>query len=764
MKTFLMLIAATLGCSVAAAVDLEFANDPTAGTWLPAGKTDGMRLLACWYSGAKLSATREFRDGALRTVGSRWTCDFHRQPVAGEPDALDLAVTFKLAEGMASSAGVAAAFDFADWSADNYVLIPASVYNGNRYRTVGRGYNSGLDPSDYYRKDLSLTQTVVPRLSIEDGKPSKLEVSACNAATPAVCIFDRKDKRGFILLAEQAGRNAQGDWVRNGRGEIIDNAFAVEESADRTRAAIVVAAPGVRESKPEFIGFSQSPDRAIAWKAGDVVTLNLRVYSFATPDVPGLLDKFMTVRKAVTGPNHPRNLAPASQVEKWMTDRIDSRFYNSPAAQFYCPENAPWIAFGWVGGWIDTFPMLVLGDEMRLQHVTQTFDYGLKAQEPCGYFHYAIDAKGNVTFRDPGPDMNLARTSGDILYWMIKQFQLLKAQGRAQAIKPAWEASMKKLADAMVSTWKKDGQWGKLIHVKTGSVAEYNTTGGAMIIGGLALAADYFHQPEYRKIATEAADFYYARDFVKLGQTSGGCADILQNADSETAAGFMTALMALYEITGDTRWLEKSRNLANLVATWTVSYDYELPKTTELGSLGAKLAGVYWASTQNKHGAPGICTSSGDSLLKIYRATGDRRYAELLRDIVHAHGESIRPGGFTNERLTYCDADSRGNRGSHVTSWNETNGALMAMELPGIYVRTDADLFFVFDSVEAKVLSRDATGVKVEIHNPTAFDAKVSIFAETARQARRPLGTTGFLKWHKYEVQAGATREITLNS
>ena len=300
-------------------------------------------------------------------------------------------------------------------------------------------------------------------------------------------------------------------------------------------------------------------------------------------------------------------------------------------------------------------------------------------------------------YRKVEPDMNLARTIGDMLFWMLKQFQLLKAQGRGQAIKPEWEASMKKLAEALMSTWKKDGQWGKLINVKTGIVAEYNTTGGATIIGALALASDYFNNPEYLTVAKEAAEFYYVRDFVTLGHTTGGCADILQNADSETAAGFMTSLMTLYEISGDKQWLEKSRNLANLVATWTVSHDYQLPKTTELGGLGANLAGVYWASTQNKHGAPGICTSSGDALFKIYRTTGSTRYAELLRDIVAAHGESIRPGGFTNERLTFCDADSRGSRGDHVTGWNELNGILMAMELPGIYLRTDKDDVFIFD-------------------------------------------------------------------
>ncbi|HEX7261189.1 MAG TPA: hypothetical protein VF258_05185, partial [Luteolibacter sp.] len=308
-----------------------------------------------------------------------------------------------------------------------------------------------------------------------------------------------------------------------------------------------------------------------------------------------------------------------------------------------------------------------------------------------------------------------------------------------------------------------DGQWGKLINYKTGQVGEYNTTGGAMIIGGLALASDYYKNLEYLKIAKEAADFYYQRDFVKQGFTTGACADIMSNAESETATGFATALMALYEITGDKAWLEKSRNLANLAATWTVSHDYELPKQTELGGLGAKLAGVYWASTQNKHGAPGICTTSGDAYFKIYRSTGDARYAELIRDIVAAHGESIRPGGFTNERLTFCDAEARGSRGDHVTGWNETNGIMMAQEIPGIYLRIDMDRFHVFDAVNAKVLSRSAQGVALEIHNPTAHDAKVSIFAENAAQAAKPQGYTALLKWPKVEVKAGATVRISVD-
>jgi hypothetical protein len=550
--------------------------------------------------------------------------------------------------------------------------------------------------------------------------------------------------------------------MRNEKEDITDNAFAVEENADRTSATLVVSAPGVRERKPEFIGFSGSPDRGRDYKPGDEIKMHLRVYAFDASDIPDLLEKFMTVRKDVTGPNQPRNLIPKSQTIKWMTDRIDGRWHNGNEFKYYCPENADWISFGWIGGLMNTFPMLALGDDMHLDRVSKTFDFGIKAQGKSGYCYGCISSAGKTFGReayDDHQEIVLTRKNADLLFWMIKQFELLKAQGKASVIKPEWEQSIKKLAQAFVDTWKRDGQWGNNLNVEDGRVAIYNTTGGIMAAGGLALASKYFNEPEYLKIAQDSAEFYYRRDFVRRGFTSGACADIMQNADSETAAGLMTAMMALYDITGGKKWLELSRNAANLVATWTVSYDYELPKSTELGRLGAKLAGVVWASTQNKHGAPGICTSSGDPLFKIYRATGDRRYSDLIRDILHAHGESIRPGGYTNERLTYCDADSRGNRGSHVTGWNELNGILMAMELPGIYLRTDKDEMYVFDSVEVK-----RSGSTLQITNPTKFDASITVFAENAKQAKEPLGYTSFINWPKVEVKAGETKTFQVMS
>ena len=136
-----------------------------------------------------------------------------------------------------------------------------------------------------------------------------------------------------------------------------------------------------------------------------------------------------------------------------------------------------------------------------------------------------------------------------------------------------------------------------------------------------------------------------------------------------------------------------------------------------------------------------------------------------MRDVVHARAEGVKPGGAITERLTYCDAgyegvNNRGNRGGAEfgsTGWCELNGILMAMEIPGIYLRTDKNEMYVFDHVVAKILKRSKEEIVISIKNPTSDNANVSVFAESMEDAGRPLRSTAFLQWPKVEVKAGAT-------
>lgn len=709
------------------------------------------RLLDCRYKNELLVETT-----ALAPGSQGWEYNLATKKISpghgakkGEK-ALELSVTLKRTGEPIDSAGFALAFDFSEWCSDNYVLIPASVYNGNRNRIVNRGYNKGIDRHEMYTRNIPQSTASVPQLSPFLGVTSRIEVHTGNTATPAICFLDKKSQQGFILLAEQ------GIEVN---GNILDNGLIVEESPDHSRASLVVNTPGIRELKPEFIGFSKSRDRGITWKTGDEYTIKLQLYRFGASDIPVLLEQFMGVRKNLTGPTKNRDQIPSSEVLRIMAGNIDKRFHVENQHRYYCPENANWISFGWIGGLMNTFPMLALGDKEHRERVKSTFDFGiLLGQGESGYFYGALNKEGKVFGReayDDFPEVVLTRKNADLLFWLVKQFMVFKAQGHSSDINPEWEQRVRRLADAFVSTWKKEHQWGNLLNNKTGGIAVYNTSSGVLAIGGLALASKYFDNPEYLTIAREAAVHYYD-EFKKWGMTTGACADILQNSDSETAIALTTALMTLYETTGDKKWLIKSRDAANLSATWTVSFDYVLPADTPLARHGAKFTGTVWASTQNKHGAPGFCTQAGEALFKIYRYTGDERYAELMRDVIHAHAEGIQPNGLISERLTYCDADSRG-AWTGRTGWNETNGAMMAIEIPGIYLRTDKDIMYCFDHIEAKVKKRNAKTVVLELTNPTKYDAEVSIFAESEVEAKKLLGCSDFLNWSKVKVKAGET-------
>lgn len=100
-----------------------------------------------------------------------------------------------------------------------------------------------------------------------------------------------------------------------------------------------------------------------------------------------------------------------------------------------------------------------------------------------------------------------------------------------------------------------------------------------------------------------------------------------------------------------------------------------------------------------------------------------------------------------------------------VSVYNTTNGAMMALEIPGIYLRTDNGSLYVFDHVEAQIVKQNNKQTVLQITNPTVYDAIVTIFAESAEEASRPLGDNAFLRWKdKVTVKAGKTVRYKLNN
>lgn len=222
------------------------------------------------------------------------------------------------------------------------------------------------------------------------------------------------------------------------------------------------------------------------------------------------------------------------------------------------------------------------------------------------------------------------RRNGDILYYMFKHFYLIKERG--MKVPGYWEEGAKKLADALVDTWKRCGQLGMFVNSDTGDVVVGGSNASGIVPGALVEAGVYFENETYIEAAKEIGE-YYCSKVMEEGYTTGGPEEILQCPDSESAFGMLESLAALYNRTRENRWLEYGKFMVEFCSSWVVAYNYRFKESSEFYKLDMKSTGCVFANAQNKHAAPGICTFSGYCVKQFYEWTGDEKYLELYREI-----------------------------------------------------------------------------------------------------------------------------------
>jgi hypothetical protein len=669
--------------------------------------------------------------------GAEWKLSVVSASVSGQPDAKDYQLKWTLTKGDAKDVAVGVDFVFKQWTGREFVFVPAIVYNGNRFEVKKMNYPPYWYDKSEWQLDMPTTTTGLPALN-EDSN-HKIEINTGNASTPLMAFHSPEKRQGWIVLTTQGSR-------------LGNHGLCIEEPDGQAKATFSITAPDVRE-------FAAPNDTAslYKWKTGDTLTLSFRLYSFKAPAIKDLLKRFSEVRKELN-PVERKEVLPFSEAGKLLNDlylynRWDERI------NMFClskPGSNPRWNFiwqlGWVGGGQSTLPLMMQGSEELRRDAIKNIDVIFsKTQAPSGFFNaygngiefagfgFGSALKNNETF---------VRSQGDWLYMAQRQFFEMESKG--DEIPSHWKPGLQKQADAFVRLWNQYGQFGQFVDVVTGDICVGSSTAGAIVCGGLALASQTFRQPRYLKVAEAAAKKYYD-EYVLKGYTTGGPGEILSAPDSESAFGLFESFVALYEVTGKKKWLNYASDLLPVCASWTVSYDYQFPATSIMGVLDAHSCGSVWASVSNKHSAPGICTWSGDCLLKYYRASNDRRAIELLEDIAHGLPQYISradrpvgnmpPGGIC-ERVNLSNWEGKRGIGGNIfgsCSWCETAALLTVAQLPGIYAQPDKGFFAVFDNINVEAIEKGNKQMLLRLTNPTPFAADVKVFSETSKQARKTL-------------------------
>jgi hypothetical protein len=748
--------------------------------------------------------------------GATWSCALKASPVRGRADATDLLVTFRLLKGAASAASVGVALTFSQWSRDNYLLLPGACYNGNRFESRHISYPPLLtEPADI-GPNVPTIISDVPRLNVHAG-PSRIQLLTGDLATPAVGFQSPRTRTGVWILTDQAtplgntgisviesprgpdghgGGDGEGDGGAGGSGgssgaegaaEKTGNGGAAAPTDQRQAATFLFSAPGVRQDYRYALGNTRLPskDEGVALTAGAEVVLRVRLYAFDCAEVQGLFDRFVAIRKDLSGPTRLRHELPFSSAWKIHEEKYNRQNWVERYGYYasgLCDSIYTSWQTGWGGGLIATQALLFAGEARSRERALRNFDFVFDSgQARSGFFHGISD--GRAWFEDGfaipvtrpaaaykhAKSWHLVRRSADVLYFMMKQLALLEKQDRSFKPKPTWTAGLRACADAFVRLWDKYHQLGQFVNIDTGQLIIGGSTSAAVAPAGLALASRYFNHDDYLRVAEAAARHFHER-FVSAGLTTGGPGDALQCPDSESAAGLLESSMVLHEITGDAGWVDQAVAAAHQVATWAMSYDYSFPVQSPCARLGIRSTGAIIANAQNKHGSPGFFLHSGDALLKLYRASGNVLYLDLLRDTAHNVTQYLSRAdhllhpksepGWMCERINTSDwLDPVGEILPSASPFDICS-MLTAIEVPGLYVHPDSGFVYAFDHVDAVVKEKSAKRLLVTVTNPTRYEAALRVLAENRGDLGKPLGANALWGGRVVTLAPGETQPI----
>jgi hypothetical protein len=703
----------------------------------------------------------------LKTRFAKWKVEVSYRAVGDTVDALDAFVTFRLVSGEERDASVAVELTFDEWSTQNYVLMPAAVYNGNRYHSRRIAYS----PKLYDPRDIGVSKPMiisdVPRLNILEG-PSFIQERSGGMSFPAVGFHAPLSKQGLLLITQQD--NKWGDYGIN-----VEETRLIDSTQ---RASISLMSPLVRERYKYEIANNMvaSPDKPVTFKAGDEVKFKFRLYLFESDRIQNLFDKCFEARYDLTPLSTPHLLFPFTECYETIERKFNAQNFVTPWGYYSVGLGENFLQdwqIGWTGGMITTYPLLFSTNNQTIQNVISNFDWLFpNGIAPAGFF-YDSGEKGNQWYggdirRSYTKDWHLIRKSGDALYYIMKQFDLMKKKN--YTVKETWEKGTLKVANTLMQIFQLNGQFGNFVDSNTGEIRVGGSTSGAIIPGALVLASKYYNRNEFLQVAEKSAQQMYD-DYISKGISCGGPGDAMQNPDSESWYAMLESFCLLYETTGKEKWLNYAKETAAQFSTWVMSYDYKFPESSLFGQTNMRSRGAVFANTQNRHGAPGICTHSGLALLRLYRATNEQKYLVMLKEITQSipqyMSHSTRkiadmPSGWINERVNTTDWLGEIGEIFYGSTWSETAMLLTTVEIPSVYIDLDKKVCFSFDNLISEIISIDEKKVKIKITNPTKFLSEATIIAETA--ADKTIGWTEskLFQQKKYRFNPQETRVITI--
>jgi len=357
-------------------------------------------------------------------------------------------------------------------------------------------------------------------------------------------------------------------------------------------------------------------------------------------------------------PSQPARLSfrRAMQLKKSFVKKYCFYMNRHGAAGHAIWPGADHIQYGWVGGALATacgllYDSGVTGDLEAGKQAASSINFFVRrapARTP-GLFYCEYFGKKNQWTLSPFHGGNwgiAARQFSENLNHLAECIFVGRSQGLDTT---AWEKKLSEGCDFLVRTPKYKGLlprgWtpeGAPLKWKGGEKYKYSTA-GAYAIEPLVSAWRLTKKKEYLDTARALLEAY-RRTFGETlktpfwgGTNDAGC------EDKEAGWPVMAGALALYEATGERKYLQWARDAADWALTWTYFHDVDLPSDPVLDSV-MNTCGWTFISLHNQE-IDVFGYWMAPDYYKLGLLTGDRRYKQLGKLLFEAACQTIaRPG------------------------------------------------------------------------------------------------------------------------
>lgn len=243
------------------------------------------------------------------------------------------------------------------WKRENYVFMPAAVYNGNRFESVKIPYPPFYRQPGWQGENISgvlgAPERITDILRLDrEKKKSEISFLAGDMSTPAMGVCCEGEKEGLLLFGiHKAGERYTG--------------FEVRENLAEEELTLVYSFPGVREGTRYFFGEradgtgfyphtdKESVEEGELIQPGGTFALPVRILSFGAENVSGLFRIFNEERNCLEPIGPLAHKVPFSEAYRTIKEKYQrENWYCGPEGGYYTVGvNRSTPLNHWQAGW-----------------------------------------------------------------------------------------------------------------------------------------------------------------------------------------------------------------------------------------------------------------------------------------------------------------------------------------------------------------------------------------------------------------------------